>query len=233
MISTIITDIEGTTSSLSFVKDTLFPYAKAHLPGFIHKHKAQPAVREQLIATAQTAELDVDDEEALLAQLLAWIDADIKATPLKTLQGMVWKNGYEQGHYQAHIYADAKAKLEEWHALGLPLFVYSSGSVQAQQLFFQYSEFADIRYLFSGYFDTTIGNKHEPESYGKIIEKEGLSASRTLFLSDVEVELDAAAASKMQTARLLREQDYGVTPTDIDSKHPVFASFSSIDLAQI
>ena len=232
MISAIITDIEGTTSSLSFVKDTLFPYAKSHLPGFVYDHKERPHVREQLAAVAEMADIDGDNEEAILKQLIAWIESDTKATPLKALQGMVWKSGYEQGHYQAHIYADAREKLEEWHTQRLPIYVYSSGSVQAQKLFFRYSEFADVRYLFSGYFDTTLGNKQDPQSYRKIVEREGLAATETLFLSDVEGELDAAAESKIQTARLLREQDYDLEAGDIDSRHPVFTSFVDIDLSK-
>ncbi|MGO4781758.1 acireductone synthase, partial [Lysobacter sp. 2RAB21] len=41
-IRAILTDIEGTTSSISFVKDVLFPYARRALPGFVATRGREP-----------------------------------------------------------------------------------------------------------------------------------------------------------------------------------------------
>ena len=205
MIKAILTDIEGTTSSLSFVKDVLFPYAREHLPAFVRRH-ADDAEVQALLADAQTvvgAELDV---EALIAQFIAWIDADRKITPLKSLQGLIWLDGYRQGAFSGHIYADAVEQLRNWHRQGLKLYVYSSGSVQAQKLLFGHSDAGDLTPLFSGYFDTHIGGKRESESYQRIAEDIGFRPGEILFLSDIREELDAAEQAGLQTCWLVREQ---------------------------
>lgn len=225
-IRAILTDIEGTTSSISFVKDVLFPYARERLPGFVRAHADDPEVRRWLDAAADEAGLAADDDEAVIATLLDWIDADRKATPLKALQGLVWKDGYTSGAYRAHLYPEVAACLRDWHARGLALYVYSSGSVAAQKLFFGYSEAGDLTPLFSGYFDTTTGPKREAASYAAIRAAIGLPATDILFLSDVTEELDAAAAAGMRTTLLCRPP---ARCTGIGD-HPCATDFTAIDL---
>ncbi len=230
MIAHVLTDIEGTTSSLSFVKDTLFPYAATHLPDYVRTHREEPRVRTEVLAVANDTGIDEHDEEAIIAQLLTWIDQDVKATPLKNLQGLIWQGGYESGDYQAHMYPDAVAWLKARQNEGVNLYVYSSGSVRAQELFFRYSDHGDLRKLFSRHFDTTVGKKDQVESYHAVANQCEINPEQTLFLSDVEAELDAARNADFKTARLLRQQDYGVLPAAVDSRHPVFSSFSEIHL---
>ncbi|MEM1090731.1 MAG: acireductone synthase [Pseudomonadota bacterium] len=231
MISAIITDVEGTTSSLSFVKDVLFPYAARELPAFVREQRHDPAVRRELASAAAQAELSADDIDAVVSQLLRWIADDRKVTPLKNLQGMIWEFGYVSGAFKAHLYEDAERCLRRWHAQGLTLYVYSSGSIHAQKLFFGHSVAGDLRPLFSGYFDTTTGPKFGRESYQKIVEQIAVPAQQALFLSDVEDELDAAASAGLHTARLVRSADYGIDPAQVVSGHPVAASFDDIDPA--
>ena len=230
MIKAIITDIEGTTSSISFVKDVLFPYAAKALPDFIRTNRSQPAVQEQLRATAKESGLAETDTEALIAQLLQWIREDKKITPLKTLQGMIWQHGYEQGAYKAHVYPDAVARLRAWHAQGLKLFVYSSGSIFAQKLFFKYSDAGDLTPLFSNYFDTTTGPKQEADSYHRITAAIGLPANELVFLSDIGAELDAARQAGLNTVWLVREKDSPLCPQDLVTPHQVVTDFSQIVL---
>ncbi len=225
-----MTDIEGTTSSISFVHEVLFPYAASRLPTFMRGHHEDDAVALQLDEVARLGAIERDDVEALIAQLLDWIASDTKATPLKALQGMIWIQGYERGDYTAHFYADAVEKLRNWHARGRALYVYSSGSVQAQKLFFQYSEFGDLRPLVSGYFDTTTGAKGEAASYRRIQAELSLPAGDILFLSDVNAELDAAAESGWQTIRLARPQDAPIDAGDTTAAHRVVLSFDDIGL---
>ncbi|MGB5605443.1 MAG: acireductone synthase [Gammaproteobacteria bacterium] len=204
MVRAIVTDIEGTTTSLSFVKDTLFPYARAHIGAYLRRHSEDPLVKQQLEAvSAETGRVLTLDES--IAQLLAWIDADRKITPLKALQGMVWEAGYRNGAYQGHIYADARDRLVDWQARGVRLYVYSSGSVKAQQLLFAATAYGDLTPLFSGFFDTRIGAKVEATSYTNIAGEIGLPAGDILFLSDIDRELDAARCSGMQTCWLVRD----------------------------
>ncbi len=204
MISAILTDIEGTTSSIHFVKDVLFPYARAHLAGFVAAHGMQPEVARWLAATAAEAGLAADDHAGIIATLERWVDEDRKATPLKALQGLIWRDGYASGAYRAHVYPEVAAKLHEWKRRGLALYVYSSGSVPAQRLFFAHSEAGDLTPLFDGYFDTETGGKRETASYTRIAERIGRPAAEILFLSDVVEELDAARAAGMATTWLCR-----------------------------
>lgn len=204
MIRAIVTDIEGTTSSLSFVKDVLFPYARRHMEAFVHGQASQPAVRAQLAAVSAAVGRPLSDREAV-AQLLRWIDEDKKITPLKALQGMIWETGFRNGDFQGHVYDDAVRRLREWKDQGLALYVYSSGSVQAQKLLFGYSARGDLTPLFSGYFDTTIGAKREVEAYRRIAGEIGVPAKDILFLSDIREELDAARGAGMHTCWLVRD----------------------------
>jgi len=206
MIRAILTDIEGTTTSLRFVHKVLFPYARDHLAGFIRRNIADPEVARQLAAVREVAGAALELEE-VIAQLIAWIDADRKVTPLKTLQGLLWRAGYENGAFTGHVYADAVRQLRSWHARGIALYVFSSGSVQAQQLLFAYSDAGDLRPLFSAYYDTHIGDKRDSGAYAAIAADIGMAPDEILFLSDIREELDAARAAGMQTAWLVRDAD--------------------------
>ncbi|TNF33677.1 MAG: acireductone synthase [Gammaproteobacteria bacterium] len=229
MVRAILTDIEGTTSSISFVKEVLFPYAAHYLPAYVREHADEPVVAEQLQAVRVAIKEPEADTDRVIAVLLNWIREDRKATPLKTLQGMVWKHGYQSGAYQAHVYPDAAQKLREWHAQGLPIYIYSSGSIAAQKLFFKYSGAGDLTPLFSGYFDTTTGPKQEQASYAAIVQAIGLPAQEILFLSDVAAELDAAKAAGLQTCWLVRPQDNPQNPAVCaQGPHPAVTSFNEI-----
>ena len=204
-IKAILTDIEGTTSAVSFVFDVLFPFARKHLPGFVRQNAGQPAVAQQLQAVRDQAGEPDADVERVIAILLEWIAEDRKATPLKALQGMVWEQGYNAGQLKGHVYPDAVDALKHWHQQGYRLYVYSSGSIQAQQLIFGCSEAGDLSGLFSGYFDTTSGPKREAQSYQTIAQAIGCPAGDILFLSDIVEELDAARVAGMATCGLARD----------------------------
>ncbi len=222
----VLTDIEGTTSAIRFVKDVLFPYAARAIPDFLRAHHASPEVAAILDDVAQLGGQPRDNLEALIRQLLDWIDEDRKITPLKTLQGLVWRNGYESGAYRAHVYPDAVAALQRWHRAGVPLYVYSSGSIAAQKLFFRYSEAGDLTALFSDHFDTTIGGKREADAYRHIIASIGHDPAGVLFLSDVEAELDAAADAGLLTCWLQRPED--MAPEPGNGRHPIARDFNAI-----
>lgn len=185
----ILTDIEGTTTSLSFVADVLFPYARERLPAYVAAHPETAPI------LAEVAAAEPGDPVATLTR---WIDEDRKATPLKTLQGMIWADGYASGGFTGHVYADAVAGLRRWHAAGVALYVFSSGSVAAQKLLFGHSVAGDLTPLFSGYFDTTTGPKREAASYAKIADAIGVATGEVLFLSDTPEEVAAAHAAGMQ-----------------------------------
>jgi len=226
-INYILTDIEGTTSDIRYVQEASFPYATEHLPSFIQARSEEPEVAEQLTATAVELGCDPLDLTQITAGLLSWIEADLKKTPLKALQGQVWRAGYLEGDFTGHVYEDAHRNLTAWSSTGLGLGVYSSGSVEAQRLLFGHSDFGDLTPLFSDYFDTKVGHKREVSAYqnilGRLIEQGRVqSAGQVLFLSDVLEELDAAHGAGIRTAELRRDH------AQSDGMHPVFHDFDQL-----
>jgi len=216
-VKAILTDIEGTTSSIAFVFEVLFPYAKQHLPDYVRACAEQNPHAQLLQAVRDEAQEPQADVERVIAILMDWMAGDVKATSLKTLQGLVWQQGYLSGEIKGHVYPDAVAALQQWQQQGYSLYVYSSGSVQAQKLIFGYSVAGDLTPLFSGYFDTTSGHKREPAAYARIAQTIGLPAEQILFLSDVVEELDAAQTSGMRTCGLARSQGTLTGHTTVDS----------------
>ncbi|MET0289171.1 MAG: acireductone synthase [Pseudoxanthomonas sp.] len=213
----VLTDIEGTTSSISFVKDVLFPYARRALPAFVAEHGDEPEVRQWLDQVALEAG-SVCTDEVIVETLQGWIDQDRKHTALKALQGMIWEAGFNDADFSAHMYPDAATALQAWYGEGFPLYVYSSGSVPAQKLFFGHSDAGDLTPLISGWFDTEVGGKRETASYEVIVERIGVPAEDIVFLSDVVEELDAAQAAGLQTVLLDRREDYA-TPRMGEATH--------------
>ena len=227
MIEAIVTDIEGTTTSLSFVKDVLFPYAREQLADYVRNRRDDPKVREILASVSMEAGKPLD-AESTLAQLCEWMDQDKKVTSLKALQGLIWDKGYCDGAFLGHIYNDAARNIRGWAERGFRLYIYSSGSVQAQKLLFSHTEFGDLTTCFSGYFDTRTGGKREAESYERIAHAIGVAPERILFLSDVGEELDAAARSGLKTCWLVREGD--VDPEAAHCQVPNFDRVNAIFL---
>lgn len=183
----ILLDIEGTTSSISFVADELFPYARKHLAAFV---EANPEAAAPILA-------EVPGEDPV-ATLIQWIDEDRKATPLKTLQGLIWAQGYADGELKGHVYPDTPEALRRWTEAGLQVNIYSSGSIAAQKLIFGHSIAGDLTPLLSNYFDTTTGPKREADSYTRIADALGLAPSGLLFVSDMPAEVDAAREAGLQ-----------------------------------
>jgi enolase-phosphatase E1 len=215
MITHILSDIEGTTTAIAFVHRSLFPYAASALEGFLAQHRDQPQV------AAILAEVPGD----ALTTLRGWMAADAKVTPLKALQGLIWAQGYAAGALRGHLWPDVAPQLRAWHARGLHLAIYSSGSEQAQRLLFRHSEAGDLEPLFEGFFDTRMGAKREAQSYTRIAKAWGAAPSAILFLSDVAEELDAAQAAGLATCQLVRAED-GTRPS---GRHPEVADFNGVN----
>lgn len=235
----VLTDIEGTTTDIAFVSEVLFPFARARLRGFLHAHadEAQVAAVLEDVRARIRAEGGVlpaapgaaGEIDALADRLIAWIDADAKITPLKTLQGLIWADGYADGTLRAHLYPEVAAALGRWHAAGATLAVYSSGSVAAQLLLFGHTEAGDLNPLFSHNFDTTTGLKLDADSYRSIADALGRAPADILFLSDHPGEIAAARSAGMAVIRLDRSRTPGSPVMPDDTGVPVAADFDAID----
>ena len=205
----ILLDIEGTTSSVSFVYDVMFPQVRRDLSVFLEQNWNDVNVQLACDQIAQDAGHESVEQfcsatsrqpqECIEAEVLRLMDGDVKATGLKQLQGLIWRHGFESGEMKAHVYSEVPACLQRWCEAGTDLRIYSSGSVQAQLLFFGHTEVGDLLPLFSGHYDTTIGSKKEASSYERIAKDWSVDPSEILFVSDVVAELDAAKASGFQT----------------------------------
>ena len=205
-IRAVLTDIEGTTTPIAFVRDTLFPFARERLPGFLAAHGDKPHVAKLVADTRQ-----LSPGQDPLAALLGWMDADAKVTPLKALQGLIWDEGYQEGLLLGQLYTDVAPVLRKLHESGMKLYVYSSGSAHAQRLIFGHSVAGDLTPLFGGFFDTTVGGKRDAASYQAIAAETKHVPAEILFLSDVAEELEAARAAGLATMQLVRDAD-GTVP---------------------
>jgi len=227
----ILLDVEGTTSSISFVYDVLFEHAKAHVGDFLAARGDERAIREVAVAIAVAAGAGPDaaavaaDPARTALAAIDLMNRDAKETALKTLQGMIWRSGFESGEIVAHVFDDVPPALASWADAGLDVRIYSSGSIEAQKLFFGHTSAGDLTPSFRGHYDTTTGPKREPESYRRIAADMGLEPRQVLFVSDSGAELDAARTAGMATALAVRpgNRDPGGV-----FDHPAVASFAEI-----
>lgn len=221
----ILTDIEGTTTAISFVAEELFPYFREHIAELIslkdHAVVSESFAETVRLAKEQDGEIISSDEE-IIEKLRQWSIEDRKITPLKNLQGVLWDFGYRSGALKGHVYSDVASSLEEWKELNIKMGVFSSGSVAAQKLIFGFSIDGDLTSYFSAYFDTTTGGKRETETYSKIADQLSYSPNEILFLSDIVEELEAAKQAGFQTIQLVRPGTEAAWPLTASGFNEIF-----------
>jgi enolase-phosphatase E1 len=205
-IQWILTDIEGTTTEVSFVYDILFPYFRAHMDQWktVDSAPMNDVLEQTRLLVLEEQSINLTSKEALFEQLRQWSIEDRKVTPLKTFQGMVWEQGFKSGAIKGHMYPDVKPALERWTAMGMKLAIFSSGSIAAQKQLFGFSTEGDLTPYFSAYFDTTTGMKRDEQTYQLIVQQVNAPANSVLFLSDIHQELEAAHAAGLRTLQLVR-----------------------------
>ncbi len=236
----ILIDIEGTTSSVRYVYDVLFPFAREKMDDFLRRRWEDPlvqSIKERFAHDAGAPSFAAwvagigdkkDPVSVLSAEARRLMDGDVKATGLKELQGLIWQEGYDAGLLKSHVYDDVPPALRDWSARGIDLRIYSSGSITAQKVFFAHTAFGDLRPLFRGHYDTTSGPKREAYSYRRIVADIGMSAGEVLFLSDVPAELDAARQAGLRTGLVRRP---GNAPIGEDAGHLQIGEFGEVILA--
>jgi enolase-phosphatase E1 len=205
-IQWILTDIEGTTTEVSFVYDILFPYFRAHMDQWktVDSDPMNQVLEQTRVLVLEEQSINLTSMEALFEQLRQWSNEDRKVTPLKTFQGMVWEQGFKSGAIKGHVYTDVKPALEQWTSMGIKLAIFSSGSIAAQKQLFGFSIEGDLTPYFSAFFDTTTGMKRDEQTYQLIVEQLQAPANSVLFLSDIPQELEAAHAAGLRTLQLVR-----------------------------
>jgi enolase-phosphatase E1 len=234
----ILLDIEGTTSSISFVYDVMFPFVRRELDRYLRAQWSDNDLKAACDQIAKdlgqetlqrwTGESATPEAQQQLVrdEVLRLMDGDVKSTGLKQLQGLIWQQGFDSGELHAHVYDDVVPALQAWHAAGKDVRIYSSGSIQAQRLFFGHTTHGDLLPLLRGHYDTTTGGKREATSYLKIAVEFGLPPGEILFLSDVVAELDAARSAGMSTALVKRPGNAPVA--DHSPAHVEVTSFNEI-----
>ncbi len=225
----ILLDIEGTTTPIAFVHDVLFAYARDHVREFLLANAGTEEVRADIALLGDEHADDANNERnppPLVADYVEWLIAvDRKSTGLKSLQGKIWRQGYQDGSLKSQVFADVAPAFERWHQRGLSINIFSSGSVLAQKLLFAHTEAGDLTRFIDGYFDTNVGKKGEAESYRRIAEKIKLPAGEIVFVSDVIDELNAAYEAGMKTILSVRP---GNAPQDNTSQYPQIVSFDQM-----
>ena len=231
MIKSILLDIEGTTTPIDFVHKTLFPYSKQRISEFVETHFSElqneisQLVDESSHDDTYAVPVDPTEPGSIAAYLEHLIDIDRKSTPLKSIQGMIWKEGYESGELVSIVFDDVPPTFEHWDSTGISIAIFSSGSVLAQQLLFRHTDHGDLTKFISHYFDTNIGRKREAESYKKIANELALKTDEVCFVSDIVEELDAAKTAGMFTAFSIRPGNAELKSSD----HKIVNSFDQLD----
>lgn len=222
----ILLDIEGTIGDIRFVRDVLFPYARERMNQTLFAHWHEPDIAHAVGQAREISGLALDGAVAATELFLSWMDEDKKITPLKAVQGYIWREGYIQGALKAHLYPDAADAFAVWRGQGLKLYIYSSGSIDAQKLYLQYSVAGDVSAYFDGFFDTTTGPKQDAESYSAIAKHLDLAPSRIMFFSDMKPEILAAKAAGLSAIRIDRALAPSTRADDADSA--VLGSFAPL-----
>lgn len=236
----VVLDIEGTTTSISFVYDELFPYSRTHVRDYLARHFDTAEVRAdiQLLRAQHSQDLrdgkqppplaesgTATELDSLVAYVNWLIDLNSKTTGLKSLQGKIWQAGYANGTLRSHVFPDVAPALARWRAAGLSVNIFSSGSALAQQLLFKHTQSGDLTPFIDNYFDTSVGKKGEAESYRRIAETIGVSAEELLFVSDIVTELVAAGEAGMKTVLSIRP---GNQPQDSAEQYRSANSFAEL-----
>ncbi len=234
-VNSVLLDIEGTTSSIRFVYEEMFPYVRRHLEAYLENHWEEEALNRALDLMARDLSFpdrhrwlesldSMSARKRIIQQTLSWMDHDAKLTGLKALQGLIWEEAFVGGHLRAHVYDDVPEALRSWNEAGLDLRVYSSGSVHAQRLFFSHTIYGDLLSFFQGHYDTAVGNKRDVDSYRRIAQDVAVDASKIVFISDVCAELDAARKAGLKT--VLCRRPGNADPGRHD--HPEIESFREL-----
>jgi enolase-phosphatase E1 len=234
----VLLDIEGTVTPISFVHDILFPFARAHISDYLIQHETASEVQEDIAALLRERSLDEGrgkiaseprDENRSLDAVVTYfnwlIDRDRKSPALKSLQGRIWEQGYRDGILKAPLFADVVPNLIRLREQGLRIAIFSSGSVLAQKLLFAHTDTGDHTGLIEQYFDTAVGSKLNPLSYGEIAKRLELLSTQVIFVSDVIDELKAAGEAGMETLLCVRP---GNQPQSSSGQSQVIHSFSEI-----
>ncbi len=237
MTAAIILDIEGTTTSISFVYDVLFPYARQHCQDYLVAHWSSASLQNVVDQIRSDAAADfaaglsvttIPDSctiEEVVRSVHSQMDLDRKNRGLKALQGSIWVAGYESGEVKGHLFSDVLPALKRWKQAGIPVYIYSSGSVAAQKLLFGYSEVGNLLPYFSGHFDTEIGGKREAASYTNIASALSFEPKDLIFATDNLQEADAAKEAGMNVVVMDRPGN----PALGAHGHRVLTNFDSLD----
>lgn len=237
-IKAILLDIEGTTSDILFVKDVLFPYARDNCDNFLHQHFECPEIQKIIDDLVELSQRDhrpiirsdnrAEFVKSIVANVQWQISEDRKSKELKDLQGKIWKIAFESGGIRGHVYDDVPRKLREWNEQRFKVFIYSSGSVEAQKLLFGHSEYGNLLEFLSGHFDTNIGHKQEVQSYQNIAETLKLLPHEILFLSDIPNEVIAAEKAGIKTFILDRPNNPTILNEEIRKRFRVVQTFDEV-----
>lgn len=237
----LIFDVEGTTTSVSFVRDTLFSYIRNNLYDYINNQWDDEEFKIVVALLTDQSNTDVrnnvkgvvpitegnNKKDSVYFNVL-WQMNEKRSTPsLKLLQGHVMRLGFKTGALVGHVYRDFENLLQTIYESDCRVYTYSSGSVEAQELLFEHSIYGNLSKYFKGHFDSGIGKKDDPESYKNIARKLKCKPESIGYFTDSYEEADAAAEAGCRTFVICRTD--GLTePKYSESRHWTFKTFSQV-----
>ena len=232
-VRAVLLDIEGTTTPIAFVHDVLFSYARDHVKQFLRENSDSEEVRADIELLRQEHAEDVsknlprlDSTVESIASYVEWlIGCDRKSTGLKSLQGKIWRQGYQDGSLKSQVFDDVAPAMKRWHEAGLNVSIFSSGSVLAQQLLFAHTNAGDLTEFIDNYFDTNVGKKTDADSYRRIAADLRFDSQEIVFISDIVGELEAARQAGMKTLLAVR---VGNTPQESDQPFDRITGFTEL-----
>lgn len=225
----VVLDIEGTTSEAGFILGDLYDYARPRLNEVLGRD--DETVRTARAAAVAETGLPADATDAEVADALRDLMAsDVKSTPLKTLQGILWAEGFAAGEITSQFFDDVPPRLFAWRDAGIRLVSYSSGSIASQVPWYRHAPQGDLTPLIENWFDTVnAGPKKDAASYATIAAALGAEPGRILFLTDHPDEVTAALEAGWQVVALDRpgEPWHGSTFAS-----PAVSSFDEIEVTR-
>ena len=230
-IDAIVLDIEGTTTPITFVSDVLFPFARRHLREYLQDQRDSHDVRAVILRLRQDWAEDLargespphwadsaDARASSIAAYVEWLmDRDRKSPGLKLLQGHIWDRGYRSGELKSVVFPDVAPAIQRWRASGVKVAIYSSGSALAQRRLFEHVPEGDLTPYLNEFFDTAVGAKTSPDSYGRIAAALQCSTGHMLFVSDAMKEIEAARRAGCQVLLCVRPGNADQSPSSVDA----------------
>jgi enolase-phosphatase E1 len=225
----IILDFHGTVSPINWEEECILPYVKQNLSNYLDQnwtnHKVVDLVNKlrnqsfeqhfvfeneesPVISAEDPAESDDKTVKRTTVEFINWlIDKKKDTTESLKLQKLVWLEGYHKRELRTPVFEDVLPALKNFRDKGFKIAIFSGvDSSLCHQLFENTTE-GDLSSYFGKFFDTTTGNKKDPESYRRIANELSVKESDILYITDYGQEAKIAHTTGVQCLLIIRPKN--------------------------